>query len=221
MMNMKHAVPFALLLATIAWPTVAWAQDARRATSDVAPWLALDCGLGVAQPTVGNTNFGELAIGPSRTMPVTGATLGMHHPTGLLAYGTAHVFPFKLRSFGIVATIETVGLSPDGNTNVNVPISAIGGSDNAPTLTSVVAGPEAQARFGSFVVRGSALGGMRMTSYGDFTAYEWRLGFHGQGDWVFGGRPGYSGLSVGLFAGADVYPSLGWSTGMSVSFAFF
>ena len=57
---------------------------------------------------------------------------------------------------------------------------------------------------------------MRLTTAGDFTAYEWRVATHGQGDYFFS-----SGMSVGVFAGVDVFPALGWTTAVTLSLAMF
>jgi hypothetical protein len=183
----------------------ALAQDARRESVDLAPLFTLDTGLGFSRVTLGSSHFGA----------VTGSTIGLRQPNGLLIYETLHLFPFRFRGLGFAATYENVSLTSDATARVTVPTDS-DGSQATPTLNSFLIGPEAQARFGPFLLRGSALGGVRVTNYASFSATEWRLGFHGQADWVV-----MNFISLGVFAGADVAPGLGWSTGMSFSFGLF
>ena len=82
-------------------------------------------------------------------------------------------------------------------------------------------GPEAQARFGSFVVRASALLGWRDVGFGNYDALDWRLATRAQVDYFFGGQPNSLGLALGAFGGVDMLPGLGWTAGVTFSYAMF
>jgi len=191
------------------------AQDAERSVAELSPAMSLDLGLGYAQPTLARASFGNVG-----STAVTGATLGLLHPSGFLFYGTLHLYPFHVRSIGIATVTEVVSLSPDGQVSPLV-ASNVDYSNNAPSYFSVLVGPEAQARVSSFLFRGSVLGGMRITTAGNFTAYEWRVGTHAQIDYVWGDEPHGMGMSLGVLGGVDMFPSLGFSVGGSFSLAMF
>ncbi len=196
-------------------PALAAAQDAHRSTNEAAPFLSLDAGIGLAQSSLENTQF-AVFDGQHTTYHVTGATLGLRHPFGLLYNATAHIFPFTFRGVGFVTSFEGVSLNADQSASAT-PFGNASTNSNGPSIMGFLAGPEGQVRFGSILFRASGLGGMRATSVGDFTAYEWRLAVRSQADYLFGP----SGFTLGVFGGADVYPALGWSVGTSISFAIF
>lgn len=176
------------------------AQDTSHANPEPLPYLSLDCGVGAA----------EVALGGSRFRSMTGAALGLRHPSGIVITGVMHVFPIpKFRNVGFVTSFEAASLTPDGTVPSTI------SSDDSPSLFSVVGGPEAQARFGSFVLRGSAVAGFRMISFGDYSWTEPRVAARAQADFVF------AGLAFGTFGSVDLVPALGWTWGVSVSFAMF
>jgi hypothetical protein len=190
-------------------PHRANADDAVR-SSDPLPVMSLDLGIGLTQPTLGSTNFGS--VGQTQ---VTGVMVGVNHPSGFLFYSTLHLFPFHLRNFGIATVTEVATLSPDAAVSPLVG-SSVSYEGGGPSYFSLLVGPEAQARFGSFLMRGSLLAGTRITTAGDYTATDWRIATHAQLDYIWG-----SGFSVGVLGGVDMFPALGFSAGVSLSLAMF
>jgi len=197
------------------------AED-RRSTADVVQdtsYAQFDMGGGFIQPNFSNTTFTTLDTwnGQHTYYHASGSQLGAPNPMGWIINVTAHLNPFSFRGIGLVTTAEFGGIT--GNTTqATSPFGAIDATNNS--YWSVLAGPEAQLRLGSFFARAGVLGGGRYTQIDDYTAFEWRVALRGQFDWVIGDvRRKDTTLTLGLFGGADVVPALGWSGGLSLSIA--
>ena len=191
--------------AIFAAPALAHAQDATRQNALVAPRMTIDMGFGAGSPSFATTMLSDGAY------RVSGASLGLAHDTSALFSASMHTYPFAFRHLGFLATVEMLLMSG--------PVS--GKDGNGPAYYSVMLGPEAQARFGSFVVRAAALVGWRDLSYGRYDALDWRVGGRAQVDYLFGGHPNSLGLTMGVFGGVDALPGLGWTAGATLSYAIF
>jgi hypothetical protein len=221
------AMKLASLLAGVACaltPTLALAQDAQQTHPDathqnayVLPSLAIDTGMGASAPMLSTTTFHYDGF------KVTGAQIGMPRgSTSAVFASTMHFFPFATREIGFIATLELLIMNNDST--YQTPTGSIGGStakDDGPSYYSAQFGPEAQMRFGSFIVRAAGVVGWRDVSFQNYDALDWRVGVRAQIDYQFiGGHAHDGGISGGLFANVDALPGFGWSTGASVSYAF-
>ncbi len=206
---------------------VALASTSARAmehdTADVVhddAFVSLDFGGGMIQPNLAQSTFTVLDTwnGQHTYYHATGASLGVARPFGWMLNATAHLYPFSFRGLGLVTTAEFGGFTSN-MTSGNSAFGAIDTTNNS--YWSVLAGPEAQFRLASFFARAGVLGGGRYSQVGDFTAIEWRIAVRGQLDWIIGNeKRGSTALTIGVFGGADLVPSFGWSSGLSMSVAF-
>lgn len=211
-----------LLAAVIAFASTT-AHATERDAADMVrddSFASLDFGGGIFQPNLAQSNFTVLDTwnGQHTYYHATGASLGVARPFGWMMNATAHLYPFSFRGIGFVTTAEFGGFT----SNMTTGNSAFGPVDTTNnSYWSVLVGPEAQFRLASFFVRAGVLGGGRYAQVGDFSVMEWRIAARGQLDWVAGNeKRGSTALTVGLFGGADIVPSLGWSSGLSLSVAF-
>jgi hypothetical protein len=218
----RFAIPGALAFAFVIIDAPC-ARAAEHASPDIVrddATASLDMGAGVMQPNLGQSLFTSLDTwnGQHTYYHATGSALGFAHPMGWIINVTAHAYPFSFRGFGFVATAE-FGTFTGNTTSGASSFGPVDATNNS--YWSVIGGPEAQFRVGSFFARAGLLGGGRYTQIDDFTAFEWRVALRGQVDWIIGDeRRGGTAFTVGLFGGADVFPALGWSSGMSLSVAF-
>lgn len=210
------AIPSLVVAAALACaPAIASAQDATHQNATTLPHLTVETGLGAGAPNLGDTMFSYGGV------KVTGASLGLLHPTAFLFETSTRYYPFSIRNFGLLATVEMLLLNGDGGVH-DTPTGPVGrGKDDGPTYYSVELGPEAQMRFGSFIVRAAALVGWRDAGVGNYEALDWRVSARTQVDYLFGGLPSTSGLALGAFGGVDVWPGLGWTAGVTFSYALF
>ncbi len=208
----------AAMLATATSAHAAESKTSSRAdiTADTPTW-SIDMGAGMMQPSYTNSTFGSLDTwnGQHTLYQANGAALGVAHPLGWNFWGAVHVFPFPVRVVGLLTTMELGGFGA----NMTTGQTAFGAIDPSTNFyLSVMAGPEAQLRLGSFLFRGSLLGGSRYTTVADFSALEWRVALRGQIDYVVGDeRRRETALTLGLFGAGDVFPAPGWSTGLTLS----
>ncbi len=214
---MKAALVVATFVAAVTIPSLARAQDATHQNAYVLPSLVIDTAIGASAPMLSSTTFHYDGF------KVTGAQIGMTRGgTSVLFTTTMHTFPFSIREIGLVATLETLIMNNDGS--YQTPTGVIGGNnskDDGPSYYSVQLGPEAQMRFGAFIVRAAALVGWRDVSFQNYDALDWRVGARAQADYqILGGHGHDGGMTTGLFANVDALPGFGWSTGVSVSYAF-
>ena len=211
-----RAISFAVGVALVASSSaLARAQDATKQNTMVLPVLVLDTGIGASEPNLATTTFHYGGYS------VLGSQIGFQNPLSLVYTSSLHIFPFSLREIGFIVTTETISRSSNGT--YSTPTGTIGDdASSKTTYYSVQAGPEAQMRFDAFTFRVGGVLGWRDVSFDHYDALDWRAGVRGQVEYTFlGGRAGSSGLSIGLFANVDALPGFGWSSGATVTFAYF
>jgi hypothetical protein len=150
-----------------------------------------------------------LNVGGGWAGPPVPSAIASQGTTGQILFADLHLFP--------VSAVRELGLVMRGDMTVLSTKQFFGSS--APSIFSLLAGPELQTRAGVIVLRGGVLGGMRTWSDGVSSFVDPRVLVTMQTDFVI--RQGDFMPVVGFFGGVDVYPGIGWSIGTTVSLAVF